>query len=285
MPTLTCEQALSLVVEPRSGPVPAGEAVDLTRHLRGCDDCRNGMIACREAIALVDGLRAGRLERDDAVALAAHLAGCDRCRARADEMRQSQALLEVIETPASVADRLSAAAAEHLTRQLRARALRTPFGWNALAYSDGGIILIERSEGGETDAYERLSERLEDFIVQERPRDDLGRRAVDKLAAYYEGRRPRFSEPLDFSLATPFIRDVLQATSRIPYGQVRPYAWVAREIGRPRAFRAVGQALHVNPLAPIVPCHRVIASDNTLGGYGGGLPMKESLLRMEGYLH
>lgn len=285
MSTLTCEQALSLVVEPRSGPVTTGEAVDLTRHLRTCDDCRTGMIACREAIALMDGLRAGQLRREDAVALAAHLVGCDRCRARADEMRQSQTLLEGIEVPASVSDRLAATATDHLTRQLRARALQTPFGWNALAYSDGGIILIERSERGETAAYERLHERLEDFIVQERPRDDLGRRVVDKLSAYYEGRRPRFSEPLDFSLATPFTRDVLQATARIPYGQVRPYAWVAREIGRPRAFRAVGQALHINPLAPIVPCHRVIASDSSLGGYGGGLPMKESLLRMEGYLH
>jgi methylated-DNA-[protein]-cysteine S-methyltransferase len=285
MPTLTCEQALSLVVETRSGALTAAEALDVTRHLRRCDECRSGMLACREAVALMDGLRAGRLARADAVALAAHLVGCDRCRARADEMLGSQALLESVAIPASAADRLAAATAEHLSRQLRARSLQTPFGWNALAYSDGGIILIERSETGETDAYERLNERLEGFIVQERAREDVGRRAVDKLTAYYEGLRPRFTEPLDFSLATPFTRDVLRATSRIPYGQVRSYAWVARETGRPRAFRAVGQALHVNPLAPIVPCHRVIASDNSLGGYGGGLPMKESLLRMEGYLH
>ena len=84
--------------------------------------------------------------------------------------------------------------------------------------------------------------------------------------------------------ATPFQKEVWEAVKTIPYGQTRTYKWVAEKIGNPKAFRAVGQALHINPLAPIIPCHRVIASDNTLGGYGGGPEMKRWLLRLEGYL-
>ncbi len=68
---------------------------------------------------------------------------------------------------------------------------------------------------------------------------------------------------------------------KIPYGNTRTYAEIARAIGRPRAFRAVGMANHDNPVAIIVPCHRVIASDGTLGGYGGGLPLKQKLLDLE----
>ena len=130
----------------------------------------------------------------------------------------------------------------------------------------------------------QLEQLLPDLVVQERPRDDIGEAAARKLVEYLEGRRVVFDEPMDLSLVPPFTQGVLRATSRIPYGEVRPYAWVAREVGKPRATRAVGQSLHINPLSPIIPCHRVIASDNTLGGYGGGLDMKRWLLKLEGYL-
>lgn len=241
-------------------------------------------LTCDRALSLIEDARARGLDRRAARALAAHLADCSRCRAEAENADRLRTLLGGIEMPVTLEERISAAAAEHLSRQLRARTFETPFGWAALAYYDGGIVLIRRSQAGPTDAFERLRERLGDFIVQERPRDDVAESALRKLVAYYEGRRVRFDEPLDLSLVTPFTQDVLRATAGIPYGEVRPYAWVAREVGRPRAFRAVGQALHVNPLAPIIPCHRVIASDNSLGGYGGGPEMKRWLLRLEGYL-
>jgi methylated-DNA-[protein]-cysteine S-methyltransferase len=75
---------------------------------------------------------------------------------------------------------------------------------------------------------------------------------------------------------------VLAAISKIPFGETRSYGWVARAIGKPGAARAVGQALHTNPVPIIIPCHRIVASDGSLGGYGGGLPMKIKLLRLEG---
>ncbi len=286
MTALTCEQARTIVTETRPGDLAPHTAAAIADHLIDCDDCRTAILSCQRALSLFDSVRAGSLTPEAALPLATHLVQCDDCRTQADTARSLHALLEDIEMPATLSQRLSVATQEHLSRQLRARAFQTPFGWSALAYADSGIVLIRRSQQGEAGAYERLAERLHahDLIVQERTRDDIGEDAVRKLLAYYEGRRPQFDEPLDLSLASPFAQQVLRATARIPYGEVRPYAWVAREIGRPKAFRAVGQALHINPLAPIIPCHRVIASDNTLGGYGGGPEMKEWLLRLEGYL-
>ena len=77
---------------------------------------------------------------------------------------------------------------------------------------------------------------------------------------------------------------VLGVVCRIPFGQVRSYAWVARKAGSPKAVRAVGQTLKKNPYPLIVPCHRVIKSDGTLGGYAGGKKMKENLLNLERFL-
>ena len=80
---------------------------------------------------------------------------------------------------------------------------------------------------------------------------------------------------------TPFQRAVYRAVCEIPPGQTRSYQWVARRIGRPRAARAVGQALHVNPCAPMIPCHRVIQADGTPGGYARGVRKKRALLQQE----
>jgi O6-methylguanine-DNA--protein-cysteine methyltransferase len=81
----------------------------------------------------------------------------------------------------------------------------------------------------------------------------LARRARVQIAEYLEGRRTSFDLPLDLSGLTPFVRGVLRAAARIPYGETRSYAWVAREAGRPRAFRAVGQAMGRNPVPLVVP--------------------------------
>ncbi len=242
-------------------------------------------LTCEQALSALDEQRVGALTPETAEAVAAHLADCEDCRIEAGETRRVRALLGGIELPATVSERLRNTLEEHLSQQLRARTFETPIGWGALAYTDGGIVLIRRSRASAVEAYGQLRERLGEFVAQEKPRDDVGGSAVRKLIAYHEGRRVRFDEPLDLALVPPFTQQVLRATARIPYGEVRPYAWVARQVGRPKATRAVGQALHINPVAPIIPCHRVIASDNTLGGYGGGPDMKRWLLRLEGYLH
>jgi methylated-DNA-[protein]-cysteine S-methyltransferase len=107
--------------------------------------------------------------------------------------------------------------------------------------------------------------------------------AASRLAAYFSGAQRSFDLPLDPE-GTPFQRLVWQHLLTIPYGQLVSYQAVARAIGKPRSVRAVGAANGQNPIAIIIPCHRVIGSDNNLVGYGGGLWRKEWLLRHEGAL-
>jgi O-6-methylguanine DNA methyltransferase len=106
------------------------------------------------------------------------------------------------------------------------------------------------------------------------------RDAVRQLEEYLSGKRTEFDLALDLR-GTPFQLEVWSALRDIPYGRTRSYAELAQEVGRPAAVRAVGAANGANPLAIVVPCHRVIASDGSLGGYGGGLKLKAKLLAME----
>ena len=103
------------------------------------------------------------------------------------------------------------------------------------------------------------------------------------LIDYFKGKQIEFPFPIDLDLegCTGFQRDVWEVTSKIPYGQLRSYGWIAAEIGRPQAARAVGQALGINRLPIIVPCHRVIRSDGSLGGFSGGLHWKKKLIELE----
>ena len=120
---------------------------------------------------------------------------------------------------------------------------------------------------------------------------ELGRRArrarapkattVQRLRRYVRGERARDAK-VDLRGRTPFERAVLEKTREIPRGEVRPYAWIAREIGRPRAVRAVGTALGKNPVPLIIPCHRVVRSDGTAGSYVFGSRAKRALLASEG---
>ena len=104
---------------------------------------------------------------------------------------------------------------------------------------------------------------------------------ADRLQAYYRGHRVDFNDKLDTAVGTVFQRSVWEAVSLIPYGETRSYAWVAWQIGRPKALRAVGQALGRNPRPVIVPCHRVVAGNGGLGGFSGGVEMKRYLLSLE----
>lgn len=103
-----------------------------------------------------------------------------------------------------------------------------------------------------------------------------------QLDEYFDGSRREFDLPLEFDSGSAFQQRVWRAIASIPYGQTASYADIAIAAGAPNAYRAVGSACGLNPIALIVPCHRVIASGNRLGGYGGGLESKVWLLRHEG---
>jgi methylated-DNA-[protein]-cysteine S-methyltransferase len=107
--------------------------------------------------------------------------------------------------------------------------------------------------------------------------DDVAR----ELDQYFNGKRRDFDVAVDLSPLTPFQRKVLAVTARVPYGELITYAKVAHKAGNDRAYRAAAGAIGDNPIPIVVPCHRVVASDGTLGGYAGGLDAKRRLLKLE----
>jgi methylated-DNA-[protein]-cysteine S-methyltransferase len=120
-------------------------------------------------------------------------------------------------------------------------------------------------------------------IERDWKRDDRApvlREAKKQLAEYFSGARTRFDLPLAPE-GTPFQLKVWEALREIPYGETRSYADIAQYVGSPKGFRAVGLANGRNPIAVIVPCHRVIGADGSLTGFGGGLPRKKKLLELE----
>lgn len=112
-------------------------------------------------------------------------------------------------------------------------------------------------------------------------RNGLIAEIVRQLEAYFQGQLRQFDLPLRFEEGTPFYKSVWQALLEIPYGHTTTYGAIARKLGQPRAVRAVGNANRHNPIAIVVPCHRVIASTGSLQGYFYGLDVKAQLLRLE----
>ncbi|NLP36452.1 MAG: methylated-DNA--[protein]-cysteine S-methyltransferase [Firmicutes bacterium] len=102
-----------------------------------------------------------------------------------------------------------------------------------------------------------------------------------QLQAYFRGEKVEFTCPIDYRDYPPFIQRVLKETAKIEYGARRSYGWLAEAVHSPRAYRAVGQAMARNRTPVVIPCHRVLRSDGSLGGFSGGLGWKEKLLALE----
>ena len=158
--------------------------------------------------------------------------------------------------------------------------LDTPVGRILLARTRRGLVQLSYLDGDEDSVLETLAGRISPRVLAAPKRLDQPRRELDD---YFDGRRRRFETPIDWQLSRGFTRRVLRATARIPYGSVSTYKRVATQAGSPSAFRAAGNALGVNPLPIIVPCHRVLHADGGLGGYTGGLERKRLLLAVEGW--
>jgi methylated-DNA-[protein]-cysteine S-methyltransferase len=160
--------------------------------------------------------------------------------------------------------------------------VESPLGPLVVAATPKGLVRVSYSEfRGEDEVLEDLARRVSPRVLEAPARLDGVRRELDE---YFEGRREEFETPIDWSYLAGFTREVLRATARIGFGEVSTYAGVAAEAGSPRAVRAAGNALGSNPMPVVVPCHRVLRTGGTLGGYTGGLEKKEFLLRLEGAL-
>jgi len=155
----------------------------------------------------------------------------------------------------------------------------SPFGPLLLATTKRGLVRVGLPNQDAEDLLAELAARVSPRVL-ECPAQLEGPRR--KLDLYFEGRLRAFELPLDWQLTAGFRARVQRAIAKIPYGQTRSYAEMAGRAGNERAVRAAGTACGSNPLPIVVPCHRVLRSGGGLGGYGGGLPMKEALLRLEG---
>ena len=165
-------------------------------------------------------------------------------------------------------------------KELRYTVFNISQGWIGCLSSQLGLKKTTLPQSSPQRAIEMLDGTAEQAIWSPDSFVDI----IPLLTMYFSGKRLEFSCALDYGQTTLFQRSVWEAIRSIPYGETRSYGWVANRIGKPAAVRAVGQALGKNPLPIIVPCHRVVASDGGLCGFGGGLEMKRNLLRLEGII-
>ena len=179
------------------------------------------------------------------------------------------------------ARRFSARAAEDGLVDIAYTTLDTPIGPFLAAATARGLVRLAFRTEDSGEVLDDLAHRLSPRVLEAPTRLDDVRRQLDE---YFAGRRRHFDLTLDWSLTTGFRRRVLRTTARIPYGEVSTYGRVAARAGNGRAARAAGSALGSNPIPIVVPCHRVVRTGGNLGGYGGGLDVKEWLLRLEGAL-
>ena len=157
----------------------------------------------------------------------------------------------------------------------------SPFGTLLLASTPRGLVRLAYPNEDREHVLDDLASKVSPRLLEAPERLDDVRRQLDD---YFEGRTRDFELEVDYVLTRGFVRRVLKATARIPYGELLTYRVVARRAGSPNGARAAGNALGSNPIPIVVPCHRVIHSTGGMGGYTGGLERKEFLLRLEGAL-
>ena len=164
----------------------------------------------------------------------------------------------------------------------RAIIFKSPWGWMGISETSKGIDTIALPKGSkraiESDLRSVTGEPFEEGVSAQLEEARI------QLLDYLDGKRDCFNVPLDLSRGTPFQRRVWRVLQRVPYGKLRSYQWIASHVGGRHYARAVGSAVGANPLPVVIPCHRIVAQDASLGGFSGGLPMKRKLLTLEGTL-
>lgn len=154
----------------------------------------------------------------------------------------------------------------------------SPFGTLLLAKTPQGLVRIGLPNEDTEELLSDLAGRISPRVLEAPAGLDEERR---ELEDYFAGRRHAFELPIDWQLSHGFLLRARQGIAAIPYGETRTYTDLARAAGNERAVRAAGSACSRNPIPLVVPCHRVLRSDGSLGGYAGGLEMKEKLLELE----
>ncbi len=181
-------------------------------------------------------------------------------------------------TTAHLRDRLAAEADREGLLDVSYQTIDSPFGPLLLAASPAGLVRVAFEREDHDAVLSRLAGAISPRVLRSSRRtDDVARQLDD----YFAGRRRDFDLPLDLQLVHGFRRAVISKLRQITYGTTASYAAVAKSAGNPAAVRAVGSACSHNPIPVVVPCHRVIRSDGSLGQYLGGADVKQALLTME----
>ena len=190
--------------------------------------------------------------------------------------------LQVPGDSSALAERFVLRAAEEGLIDIAYTVEDSPVGPLLLASTRRGLIRLGYDGAERLDFYlSRVAAQISPRVLEAPARLDPVRRELDE---YFAGKRTEFGVPIDWSLTRGFTQRVLRATAKIPYGHVSTYREMASKAGNERAVRAAGNALGANPIPIVVPCHRILRTGGSLGGYGGGLPRKEFLLKLEGAL-
>jgi len=174
--------------------------------------------------------------------------------------------------------RLAAAASDAGILDVAYRTVDTPLGALLLAATEQGLVRVAYAREDHDLVLDQLAHRISPRVLRAPARLDAAAREIEE---YFDRRRHTFDLPLDFRLSSGFRRIVLTHLPDIAYGTTASYAALALAAGNPKAVRAVGTACATNPLPVVVPCHRVVRSDGTVGQYIGGTEAKKSLLALE----
>jgi methylated-DNA-[protein]-cysteine S-methyltransferase len=174
--------------------------------------------------------------------------------------------------------RLAAAADEAGILDVAYRTVDTPVGPLLLAATERGLVRVAYTREDHDRVLDQLATSISPRVLRAPARLEGAAREIEE---YFAGRRSRFDLPLDFRLSHGFRRTVLSHLTEIGYGRTASYAAVAAAVGNPKAARAVGTACATNPLPVVVPCHRVLRGDGTIGQYVGGTEAKRALLTLE----
>lgn len=185
---------------------------------------------------------------------------------------------ESVETMEHLHARLVEAASSEDLLDVAYRILDTPVGSLLLAATTVGVVRVAFDAQGHDAVLDDLARRVSPRVLRAPFRLDLAARQLDE---YFSGRRHSFELPLDLQLAHGFRRLVLGRLADLDYGSTASYTAVAAALGNPKAVRAVGTACATNPVPVLVPCHRVVRSDGSAGGYVGGVEAKRALLALE----
>jgi O-6-methylguanine DNA methyltransferase len=228
---------------------------------------------CEAMIERLDEFRAGTLARAEHAVVAAHIADCPDCGAALAQLERVAALAPQlrIAAPADLAAHVLSHVGDHYGR------VETVVGPTWVAFNRRGITMVYLA----ADDAPTFASIYEHRLGRQAQHDEVPARYVQAVQQAAQGETPA-RVPIDISRLPPFEQAVLLSLPHIPRGEVRPYAWLAREAGRPKAVRATGNALARNPVPLLLPCHRVVPTSGGVGNYAFGSAMKRGLLEREG---